>query len=120
MNIAFPYRYDGRGRTAEVDAERHVRELIEQLLFTAPGERVNRPGFGCGLAHLVFEPLSGELATATQFLVQGALTEWLGDLIQVEEVQVRAADATLQVVVAYTLRRSQERRVDSFRAGAAP
>ena len=70
MNIAFPYRYDGRGRTAEVDDDRHVRDLIKQLLFTAPGERVNRPTFGCGLAHLVLEPLSDELATATQSLGQ--------------------------------------------------
>lgn len=114
MNIAFPYAFDGRGRTAEVNADRHVRDLIEQVLFTAPGERVNRPTFGCGLGHLVFEPLSTELATATQFLVQAALTEWLGDLIQVADVRVMQQDAALFITVSYTVRLSQEARTETF------
>ena len=67
----------------------HIRDLIEQVLFTAPGERVNRPNFGSGLLQLVFAPNSDELAAATQFLVQGALQQWLGDLIQVEGVERR-------------------------------
>ena len=117
MNIDFPYHFDGRGRTAEVDTDGHIRDLIEAVLFTAPGERVNRPTFGSGLQRLVFAPNSDELAAATQFLVQGALQQWLGDLIQVDAVQVESEDATLRVVVQYTVRRTQQQQVARFTRG---
>ena len=114
MQIDYPFHPDRRGRTAETDQEDHVRDLIEQVLFTAPGERVNRPDFGSGLMQLVFAPTSDEVATATQFLVQGALQQWLGELIQVEAVQVESEDATLRVSVQYTLRRNQQSQVAAF------
>src|SRR6266699_1769563 len=97
MDLDFPVQFDGRGRTAEADTDAHMRDLIEQGLFTAPGERVTRPTFGSGLLRLVFAPNSDELAAAIQFLVQGALQHWLGDLIQINEVQVEGIDSTLRV-----------------------
>lgn len=114
MNIDFPYTFDHRGRTAETDYENHIRDMIEQVLFTSPGERVNRPSFGSGLRQLVFAPNSEELAGTTQFLVQGALQEWLGDLIQVESVQVESVESTLQVSVQYIIRRNQTRQTATF------
>jgi hypothetical protein len=117
MNVAFPFHFDGRGRTAESGQDAHIRELIEQVLFTSPGERVNRPTFGCGLAQLVFAPNSDELAAATQYLVQGALQQWLGDLIQVEDVLVENNDSTLRVAVQYVVRRTQQREVARFAHG---
>jgi len=119
MNINYPYRFDHRGRTAEASSDQHIRHLIEQVLFTSPGERVNRPTFGSGLMQLVFAPKSAELASATQFLVQGALQQWLGDLIEVEQVKVDVEEATLRVTVAYLIRRSQERQVAQFSKGGA-
>ena len=112
--IAYPFRIDGRGRTARTEGDAHIRDLIEQVLFTAPGERVNRPDFGTGLMQLVFAPNSEELATALQFLVQGALQQWLGDLIQVEAVGVESVDATLRVTVQHVVRRNQQRQVAQF------
>jgi uncharacterized protein len=114
MDIDYPFHVDGRGRTAQTDSEDHIRDLIEQVLFTAPGERVNRPTFGTGLQQLVFAPNSEELAAAVQFLAQGALQQWLGELISVETVGVRSDDAALQVTVEYTVRRTQQRRVAQF------
>jgi phage baseplate assembly protein W len=114
MHLDFPFHIDGRGRSAAVDDDGYIRDLIEQVLFTAPGERVNRPTFGSGLMQLVFAPNSAELAAATQFLVQGALQQWLGDLIQVEAVQVESEDATLRVTVQYVIRRQQRRLVAQF------
>jgi hypothetical protein len=114
MNIKFPYQFDNKGNTAETDNNRHIRDLIEQVLFTAPGERVNHPDFGSGLLQLVFEPNSNELAITTQFLVQGALQQWLGDLIEVNDVQVVSRDSSLQVTVVYTVRRTQEQQVAQF------
>lgn len=115
MNVAFPYRVDGRGRTAEAENEdAHLRQLIEQLLFTVPGERVNRPDFGCGLMQLVFAPNSVELAATLQALVQGALQQWLGHLIRIDEVSASSEDATLTVVVRYTVLRTQASKTASF------
>ena len=117
MNIDYPFRFDQRGRTAEAEDEKHIRDLIEQVLFTAPGERVNRPEFGSGLMRLVFAPNSDELATATQFLVHGSLQQWLGDVIQVEEVSVIAEDSKLLITVEYTVRRTQQRQTAQFSRG---
>lgn len=114
MNVDFPFQIDSRGRTAEAAYAEHIRDMIEQVLFTSPGERVNRLNFGCGLLQLVFGPNSDELAATTQFLVQGALQQWLGDLIQVEEVVVESRDSTLSVGIRYTILRTMENRQDAF------
>ncbi len=114
MNIDFPVHFDARGRTADTSDEDHIRDLIEQVLFTAPGERVNRPTFGSGLLQLVFAPNSEELAAATQFLVQGNLQQWLGDLIEVRAVNVEAIESTLQVQVQYIIRRTQQAQTAQF------
>ena len=120
MQIGYPLHFDGRGRTAEAGQDRHIRDLIEQVLFTTPGERVNRPTFGCGLLGLVFEPTGDALAAAVQLGAQGALQQWLGDLIQVEAVAVTSEDATLRIVVQYIVRRTQERRQERFERGLLP
>ncbi len=98
-----PYHFDGHGRSAGTGAADHVRDLIEQVLFTSPGERVMRPDFGAGLLALVFEPNSVTLAATTQFLVQSALQQHLSDLIAVHSVLVEALDSTLSVNVVYAL-----------------
>jgi phage baseplate assembly protein W len=118
--VVHPFRFDGRGRTATAGGDEHVRQLVEQVLFTAPGERVNRPTFGCGVLQLVFAPNSDVLAAATQLTVQGALQQWLGDLIQLEGVEVESDDARLSVTVQYVVRRSQERRTETFSRPAGP
>ena len=115
IQIDFPFHISRDGRTAGSDPDAHIRDLIEQVLFTSPGERVNRPSFGCGLNQLAFAPNSPELASATQFLVQGSLQQWLGDLIQVELVQVNSQDSTLEVLVRYIVRRTQVRQTVQFR-----
>lgn len=117
MHIDFPFHVDSRRRTATTGDADHVRDLIEQLIFTQPGERVNRPGFGSGLQQLAFAPNSPELAAAVQFLVQGALQQYLADEIVVEQVQVDAVDATLHVSIAYVLRRTGERQVQRLVSG---
>ncbi len=117
MNIAIPFHFDQRGRTAEASDAGHIRDLIEQVLFTTPGERVNRPTFGSGLMQLVFAPNSDALAATVQATVQGALQQWLGVLISVESVEVANEDSTLRVQVRYVVRRSQERQTAQFERG---
>jgi phage baseplate assembly protein W len=112
--LNYPFFIDGRGRTATTDRNRHVRQMIEQVLFTNPGERVNRPDFGCGLRRLVFMPSSQPLAAATQVLVKSALQQWLQNEIQVERVEVTAADNQITVTVAYIDRGSGLHQADQF------
>jgi phage baseplate assembly protein W len=114
MNIDFPFRIDGHGRTAATDDQDHIRDMIEQLLFTNPGERVNRPDFGSGLLQLVFEPNSTELAAALQFTLQASLQQVLGDRIQLQAVQVDTLDSTLQVTVQYVIRTGQQVQTAQF------
>lgn len=114
MQVDFPYHFDGRGRTAITGRDDHIRDLIEQVLFTVPGERVNRSDFGSGLLQLTFAPLSDELVAATQALVQGALQQWLGDVVAIERVEVAHTDATLSVLVQYVVQLTGEQRIERF------
>jgi uncharacterized protein len=113
-SMDYPYRLGLDGRTAQAGGDDRIRELIEQVLFTSPGERVNRPSFGSGLLQLIFAGQDDELAHTTQGLVQAALQQWLGDLIQLEAVRVESQDACLNVTVQYVVRRSQRRESAQF------
>jgi hypothetical protein len=112
--LAFPLSFHGSGRTATTDKNQHIRDMIMQVLFTNPGERVNRPDFGCGLKRLLFMPNSQPLAAATQVLVKSSLQKWLENEIQVEQVTVESQDSQLIVSVTYTNRTDGQRRVDLF------
>ncbi len=114
MNIDYPFGVDGRGATALTDDDGHLRDMIEQVLFTAPGERVNRPDFGSGLIQLLFAPDSPELATAVQFTIQAALQRWLGDLIELQSVDVVSIDSLIQITVCYVVRATGVRREATF------
>ncbi len=102
--LDFPVDFDGSGRAARTDPDDHVRDMIYQLLFTNPGERVNLPDFGCGLLQMVFRPNSEPLAAATQLLVQGALQQWLSDVIAVQQLEVNAVDERLEITLVYVRR----------------
>jgi phage baseplate assembly protein W len=114
LQFKYPFQIDTRGRTAVTSEEGHIRELIEQVLFTSMGERVNRPTFGSNIYQLIFAPNSEELAATTQLLVQGALQQWLGALILVKSVTVQCDDSTLTVTVQYIIRRNQQSKETVF------
>jgi phage baseplate assembly protein W len=120
MQLDFPFRIDGRGGAATTNDEDHIRDMIEQFLFTNAGERVNRPEFGSGLLQMVFAPNSPELASALQFTIQSGLQRWLGDLIDVQLLEVRADDALLEVDVRYLIRSSQRLHERRFARGIRP
>ncbi|MER5768765.1 GPW/gp25 family protein [Streptomyces sp. NPDC001985] len=118
-DIAFPFRVDPRGRTARAAYDAHVRDLVEQLLFTTPGERVMRPDFGCGLLDLVFAPGSPELASALELSALASIQRWLGELIEVEELDVAGADGVVRVRLRYAVRATGSRRDEVFE-GSGP
>jgi len=117
INIDYPFHLDGKRAALTNDAD-HIRDMIEEFLFTNPGERVNRPDFGAGLLQRIFEPNSDELATAVQFLIQSGLQQWLADVIEVGGVEVVADDATLQILVPYVIRQTGEAAVATFTRGS--
>jgi phage baseplate assembly protein W len=114
MHIAYPLRITQEGLVATAQTKQHIEQLIEQLLFTTPGERVNRPDFGTAISQLVFSPGNEELVAATQFLVQGALQQWLGSMIQVQAVHVVSVENTLTVTITYIIKRTQELQIAQF------
>jgi Bacteriophage baseplate protein W len=113
--LDFPLTYDERGRSAVTDGDDHIRDMIYLVLFTSPGERVNRPEFGCGVKQLVFAPLSDALVAATEQLIHGALIRWLDPVISLEKVEATANEATLEIKVSYVRRETGERREEVFR-----
>jgi uncharacterized protein len=114
MNIDFPFHFNRLGRSATTNDDDHIRDMIEQFLFTSHGERVNRPDFGSGLLQLIFAPNSPELAATVQFTIQAGLQRWLGDVIEVQTLNVTSNDALLQVDLQYVVRRTGERRTEAF------
>lgn len=120
LHLRFPLGFDGRGRTARSDPDAHVREMIEQFLFTEAGERVNRPDFGSGLRQLVFGPATPEVAAALEHTVRAGLQQWLGDVIEVRRLGVEASDSTLRVELEYSLRHTGEERTATFEREGTP
>jgi Bacteriophage baseplate protein W len=114
MNIDFPFHFDGRGRTAATDDDDHIRDMLEQLIFTSPGERVNRPDFGSGILQLIFAPNSPELAATLQYTMQAAIQRWLGDVVGVTNLDVQSVDSTLTIDIQYLVRRTNQTQTAHF------
>ena len=114
VHFDYPFHFDSRGRTASTSEADHIRDLIEQLIFTTPGERVNRPDFGSGILQLIFAPNSPELAATLQFTLQAAVQRWLSDLIELRGLTVSAVDSTLTIEMSYVIRRTNELQSGTF------
>lgn len=120
--LDFPWAVDGTGRTATTGRDEHVRDLIEQVLLTAPGERVMRPEFGAGLLAQVFAPAGPEVAAASEFLIQASLERELASVIAIEAVEVEARDAALIATISYVVRATGSHEARTFRtpSGVSP
>jgi phage baseplate assembly protein W len=114
VHFDFPFQFDSRGQTASTSEADHIRDLIEQLIFTSPGERVNRPDFGSGILQLIFAPNNPELAATLQFTLQAAVQRWLSDLIELRDLTLSAVDSTLSIDMKYAIRRTNEEQTATF------
>ncbi len=112
--VGYPYNIDNSGRTASAGRDNHIRQLIEQVLFTVPGERINRPDFGVNIRQFVFAGSSHETAAAAQFLIQSELERWLGEIINLDAVVVESVESTLNITVRFTVRADQQQHVAQF------
>ena len=111
-SIRYPFGIDrGAGTLAEEPSyNKHIEQLMLQVLFTAPGERINRPDFGCGLRRMVFAPNSPETASLTKIMIFQALERWLSTVIEVIDVDALAVNETLEIKIVYLVKARQERR----------
>ena len=108
-NLSAPFRIDGTGRTATSDDfGRHARDMIEAVLFTAPGERINRPDFGSGLSELLFDSNNPALETAADFLIRSAIQKHLSDILTVTELSLQRAEGVVEITLSYVLRETGE------------
>jgi phage baseplate assembly protein W len=103
VNAEFPYQLDSSGRTATAAYDDHVSQMLEQLLFTRPGERVNSPDLGCGVGDDLFGPNSPELAAALNVTIAASIQRWLGDVISIGTLDVASENSTLSVTLIYTV-----------------
>ena len=101
MNPGYPWRIGADGRTALESGDDHLKSMIEQVLLTSPGERVNRPDFGGGLYRLVFAPNSPELAATLQLTLQAGIQRYLADVVAVGGLVVQSVDDQLLIQVPF-------------------
>src|SRR5262245_66622772 len=116
-SLAFPFRIGDLGAPVTSPRTQAIRQQIDQLLFTLPGERVNRPTFGCGVQRLVFSGCSPEAAAAAEYIIRVNIQRFMSDVVKLDAVQVTADvnAATLFVSVLYTLLATGEERAGAFR-----
>ncbi len=109
-NFGFPFAVGTGGGVQASGGDEAIRGKIIQVLFTARGERVHLPEFGCGLFNLVFEPNNDVLAAAAEFTVGQALSRWLAADLVVDGVSVESKDEKVLLEVAYTRRQDLARQ----------
>jgi phage baseplate assembly protein W len=110
LRVAFPYALAPTGQTARASEPEYLGQLLAQILFVEPGERVNRPDFGCPLRGLTFATGRSEVTTAVEALVQGALRQWVADAVQIQGVDVDVRGSLVHVTISYLDSRSQALR----------
>jgi uncharacterized protein len=119
LHIDFPFAFDSLGRTRTTNWRDHKRDMLLQFLLTLPGERVNRPEFGTSLARMCFDGNSQELAEVIKFVASAGLQRWLGEVIELVELNVGAEEATLLVDLIYRIRGEDEVRHEQRRVPLA-
>lgn len=127
MYVTYPLQIDSSGQLKNADYASHIRQMIEQMLFTEKGERVNRPDFGCGLQQLIFDPMNDAIGLTVQPMVVAELSRWFGELIRVEDVKVTLApmqqgqsQPMIVISIQYVLLKNGKRVTDQFsRSGGA-
>jgi phage baseplate assembly protein W len=106
--LAFPFRPAASGRSAVVEdgGADHVRQMLELLILTIPGERVMRPNLGSPTLQMLFSPGAGAAAAALQATLAATITQQLGPYLELQalDVQFDEAEAALNITVDYWLR----------------
>jgi phage baseplate assembly protein W len=113
LKFPFTVTSDGPQSSSRID---HVREQIEQLLFTSPKERVFRPEFGVGIRRLVFEPNSSALWNITHKQLLSSLAEALHGEVESKtlDVQLEQQGSKLIILISYRLAAINRQETQAF------
>lgn len=110
----FPWRPDPQtGALAYVSGEEIVRQSIEVILDTEPGERIMLPAFGCGLRRYLMEPNTTATRAGMQRDISDALVRW-EPRIQLTNVAVTAGEEPSLVWIQIAYLRRADRRADNL------
>ncbi len=116
FDVSFPLRIDNRGRMATAGYETHVREMLEQLLFTQPGERVNRPDFGTPISAAIFDRPTDELISSLEFQVSTSVQRFMGEVVSLENVSIDVVDDQIEIILTYTIIALNQSTEERFRS----
>lgn len=108
---AMPVGLDPRtGLIATAEYEEDIRQSIRIILETAPGERVMRPNFGCGIHDLVFAALDSTTLHRIRSLVEEALRrcEARIDVLEVTVDEEATSEGDLLVQIEYRVRKTNQ------------
>lgn len=102
----FPVGVDAAGAIRMSEYEEDIKEAIRIILFTAKGERVMRPDFGCGIHNYVFEAISTSVLGLMESSVREALMRWEPriELIAVKVLTDRISEGILIISIDYRVR----------------
>lgn len=112
--VLFPMRVTPTGNIDKTDYDTYIKGLIEQFLFTIPGERVNRPEFGAGVQRLVFKGANSGMLAALKFSVQAFLQTTLSDYIKIIDVSTSFNESYLYLTIRYFVYESQSDKQVTF------
>ena len=114
-HLAFPFRIGADGRPARpADLSEHVRDEVMQLLLTNLGERPFLPEFGSNVRRLVWENIDDTALSLTKATIAEALSRWLGGRVEVEDIDVKAEDSTIEIELSYRVAGTEDSRVLRF------
>ena len=108
---AYPVRIDpATGGVAVSEYEADIRQSIVIILGTAPGERVMRPDFGCGIHELVFEVMDVATLTRVETAVRDAMIRYEAriEVLSVNVDPLGAAEGRLTIELEYRVRRTNQ------------
>lgn len=114
MYKKFPFQFNLYGHISSTTYDLHIQEMLEQILFTSPGERVNRPDFGCGVELMVFGSTSPEILSVKQTQINSQIQKWLGHLIQVLEVKITTNENRVEILIRYMIYQNQQETTQVF------
>jgi phage baseplate assembly protein W len=111
-HLSYPFRIGPNGRPVQVTSiEEHIRDELEQLLLTSPGERLFLPEFGVGLQKLSFGNLNESNLALAKTVFTEKLAKWLGNRIIPDELELEVVNDKINLKLRYRIRETNDSRV---------
>lgn len=110
--FTFPPQVDAQGKLALTSESTEIGQAIRVIIGTATGERVMRPGFGCRIHELVFDPNNDETRATAERYITEAIQMW-EPRINLDRVEALPDDdnmGILRIEIQYTVKGTNDPR----------